>query len=427
MTTPSGQIGLSDVNTELGNSSTAQINMNNADVRSLAGVSSGAISMSNLQSKSFAPTISSITGSIITGIATSLTIAGTRFNAPNNVTVNFTQSSDSINEDVVVTPASDTSLTVSVPANVYNNVTAGNDVTITVTNSDTRTSAGSNLTAVASPSGGTISTSGDFRIHTFTSSGTFTNTIANLEVEYLVIAGGGGGSQSRDATGGGGGGAGGYRTSVVGQTSGGGSSAEAKLTLSTGDKTVTIGGGGGDRTDGNDSVFDSITSIGGGKGAGYSRVNGGNGGSGGGQAFSQSAGSGTSGQGTNGGSGGGVAGSGGGGASATGTSGGGSTGGNGGAGQSSNINGSTTTRAGGGGGGSSTGYGSIGRGQGGSGGGGAGGAEGQPGGDSPQNGTGNTGGGGGGPIGNGGQNSGGQTGGTGGSGLVIVRYDVTSL
>ena len=64
MPTPSGQIGLSDVNTELGNSSTAQINMDNADVRSLAGVASGAITFANLQDKSFAPTISSITGSI---------------------------------------------------------------------------------------------------------------------------------------------------------------------------------------------------------------------------------------------------------------------------------------------------------------------------------------------------------------------------
>ena len=427
MTTPSGQIGLSDVNTELGNSSTAQINMNNTDVRSLAGVASGAITFANLQDKSFAPTITSITGSILAGAATSLTIAGTRFNAPDNLTVNFTQSADSIDEDVVVTPASDTAATVAVPANVYNNVTAGNAVSIKVTNSTPKTSAVTNVTAAALPSGGSISTSGDFRIHTFTSSGTFTNTIASLEVEYLVIAGGGGGSQSRNATGGGGGGAGGYRTSVPGQTSGGGASAESKLTLTTGDKTVTIGGGGSDRTDGNDSVFDSITSLGGGKGAGYSRVNGGNGGSGGGQAYNQSAGSGTSGQGSNGGSGGGVAGGGGGGASATGTGGGGSTGGNGGAGQSSNINGSTTTRAGGGGGGSSTGYGTIGRGQGGSGGGGAGGAEGQPGGDSPQGGSGNTGGGGGGPIGNGGQNSGGQGGGTGGSGVVIVRYDLTGI
>lgn len=62
MTTPSGQIALSDVNTELGYSSTATISMNDAAVRNLAGVPSGQISMSNLQGKSavwVGPTISS--------------------------------------------------------------------------------------------------------------------------------------------------------------------------------------------------------------------------------------------------------------------------------------------------------------------------------------------------------------------------------
>ena len=61
MTTPSGQISLSQVNTELGFSSTAVITMNDAAVRSLAGVPTGAITMANLQGKSntFLATISS--------------------------------------------------------------------------------------------------------------------------------------------------------------------------------------------------------------------------------------------------------------------------------------------------------------------------------------------------------------------------------
>lgn len=58
MTLPSGQISLSQVNTELGYSSTAQINMGATAVRTLAGVPSGAIAMSNLQGKSAADTIS---------------------------------------------------------------------------------------------------------------------------------------------------------------------------------------------------------------------------------------------------------------------------------------------------------------------------------------------------------------------------------
>jgi hypothetical protein len=54
MTTPSGQISLGDVNTELGYSATALITMNDAAVRTLAGVggSGTVITMQNLQGKS---------------------------------------------------------------------------------------------------------------------------------------------------------------------------------------------------------------------------------------------------------------------------------------------------------------------------------------------------------------------------------------
>lgn len=53
MTTPTGTITLSNVNTELGLSSSAQISMSLSSVRGLAGVPSGAISMSNLRGKSY--------------------------------------------------------------------------------------------------------------------------------------------------------------------------------------------------------------------------------------------------------------------------------------------------------------------------------------------------------------------------------------
>lgn len=54
MPTPTGTIAMSDVNVELGKSSTATISLNDSDVRALAGVSSGAISMDNLRGKSSA-------------------------------------------------------------------------------------------------------------------------------------------------------------------------------------------------------------------------------------------------------------------------------------------------------------------------------------------------------------------------------------
>ena len=54
MTTPTGTISLSDVNVELGRSSTASINMNESAVRTLAGVggSGTIISMNDLRGKS---------------------------------------------------------------------------------------------------------------------------------------------------------------------------------------------------------------------------------------------------------------------------------------------------------------------------------------------------------------------------------------
>ena len=111
-----------------------------------------------------------------------------------------------------------------------------------------------------------------------------------LTVDYLVIAGGGGGGL-------GGGGAGGYRTSFgTGNINGGNTPVENTLTLATGSPgyTVTIGAEGagivGNGTlnqsdSGNNSVFSSITSTGGGgagtggsSGSFNAGVNGGSGG-----------------------------------------------------------------------------------------------------------------------------------------------------
>ena len=104
--------------------------------------------------------------------------------------------------------------------------------------------------------GGTETTSGDYTIHTFNSSGTFEVTAGAGDVEVLVLAGGGagGGWSGTDEITNGGGGAGGLQTATV--------------AVSIGTYTVTIGGGGSAwNTNGTNSVFGPTTSNGGGFGA----------------------------------------------------------------------------------------------------------------------------------------------------------------
>ena len=181
------------------------------------------------------------------------------------------------------------------------------------------------------------------------------NLAFTVEVEYLVIGGGGGGAGGSAA--GGGGGAGGYLTAT-------------NYSLNPGQAySITVGAGGAgntspdnnDASDGGNSVFGTITAIGGGGGAGTGPASasyagdGRTGGSGGGGRYGGSGGAGTSGQGNAGGAstnGGSRGSGGGGGAGAAGTDGG--TGatdaGSGGAGLASSITGTSITRAGGGGG-----------------------------------------------------------------------------
>lgn len=302
--------------------------------------------------------------------------------------------------------------------------------TFTVSASDGSNTAVTRSFSIVIPiavTGGSIAISGDYRVHTFTSSGVFATNLSSLNVDYLVVAGGGGGG----TTYGGGGGAGGLRSTVT--ATGRGGTLESQLTLSSNNNhTVTVGGGGATGLagynptnspgfNGNNSVFSTITALGGGGGGGGGGSSK-NGGSGGGGMDSVTPGSGTTGQGFNGGgsaSSGNYGAGGGGGAGSNGVSGNTGAGGNGGSGVAVAISGSSVTYAGGGGGGTYTGGTS---GSGGSGGGGNAGASGVTTAGSGFSGTANTGGGGGGSS---ALQAGSQylgVGGTGGSGIVIVRY-----
>ena len=113
--------------------------------------------------------------------------------------------------------------------------------------------------------GGTITTSGDYKIHEFTGSGTFTVTDAGNDagsnsVEYLVLAGGAGGG-IQPASGRGGGGAGGQLSNFPSPATGG-------IPVSVTSYPVTVGAGGGDGGQGNPSVFSTVTTDGGGRGGG---------------------------------------------------------------------------------------------------------------------------------------------------------------
>ena len=265
--------------------------------------------------------------------------------------------------------------------------------------------------------GGSIVEIGGYKIHTFSSGGNnFNVTSGSKNIDVLVVAGGGAGGAS---FGGAGGGGGLIYTSIS--------------SFGVGSYTATVGAGGGKvygNTTGNrgsDSVFHSLTAIGGGGGGCQGEYSPGsklNGGSGGSPSHNSSTkGFGTAGQGNDSGNpynaGSPYANSGGGGAGQTGfTPGSNSISARGGNGLEFSISGASTYYAGGGGGGgggpsynvnTSSATGGLG----------GGGAGGPSAGSDGVNGQVNTGGGGGGSH---SYNDGARSGGSGGSGIVIVRY-----
>ena len=203
--------------------------------------------------------------------------------------------------------------------------------------------------------GDLITTSGSYKIHTFTTVGTSSFVVSsagsNPSVEYLIVGGGGGGGAGRNSAGGGAGGliyntasfSIGTYTTIVGQA---GSAAIAT------NPAMANGGNGGN------SIFNALVAFGGGGGGGGAYAN--NGGSGGGGFLNPTNGIGLQptssygGFGNNGGSGysagGGYGSGGGGGAGAVGADGTSSTGGNGGNGKAYAFSGASTYYAGGGGG-----------------------------------------------------------------------------
>ena len=160
--------------------------------------------------------------------------------------------------------------------------------------SDLTAAADTNTRYVAA-TGGTVVTTGNFKVHVFTGDGCFvvstTPVGAAPGVDYLVVAGGGSGGDNSSSDPGdsaGGGGAGGMRYSKSTLCTAHPIANPTGLTLPAATYPVSVGGGGAAQDTpgsqgnaGSNSVFSTITSTGGGGGGAGSHA-GGNGGSGGG-------------------------------------------------------------------------------------------------------------------------------------------------
>ena len=146
---------------------------------------------------------------------------------------------------------------------------------VTVT-SGNETAPAMDQTLYVTATGGTVTTSGDYKIHTFNSDANFVVSCAGTasgsnKVSYVVVAGGAGGG--RDA--GGGGGAGGFREGKCSADPYTDSPLDAGtgLSVTATSYPITVGGGGAGGssssyrgTSGSNSIFSTITSAGGGGG-----------------------------------------------------------------------------------------------------------------------------------------------------------------
>jgi hypothetical protein len=212
------------------------------------------------------PTVDSVSGTIYSGLGTDLTLSLS--NATDSIDVVFKEGGTTL-ATVSSVSVSSGSASVTVPAAVYGQ-SVGDTIVISINNQDgTPSSNSQSKTVVGLPTGGTITSSGGYRYHTFTSSSSLVvPTGFSATADYLIVAGGGGGGE-------GGGGAGGM---ISGSAS-----------MSANTYSVVVGAGGafngynGNAGSGGNSTFSLIgTTVLGGGGGGSSSDAADTGGSGGG-------------------------------------------------------------------------------------------------------------------------------------------------
>jgi hypothetical protein len=225
MTTPSGQISLNDVNVELTLSGTTLIEMNQANVRTLAGVggSGTVISMQNLQNKTFRVAISSTFSSNTA-----------------NATLNLSAISG------YVSGKSDITVTINSGVYLYSTSTGGYGLNISgATTGDTLTIVNNGFILGQGGAGGANSSGGAsggpaLNLGFGMSACTINNTNGSA-----YIAGGGGGGGGGSGNSGAGGAGGGAGAGSGGSGSGGGGGAGGGLGASGASGSGNPGGGGG--------------------------------------------------------------------------------------------------------------------------------------------------------------------------------------
>jgi hypothetical protein len=231
MTTPSGQISLNDVNVELGLTGTTLITMNDANVRTLAGVggSGTVISMQNLQNKTNRAVISSTFSSSTANATLNLSAIGGYVSGKSDITV-------TINSGVYLYATSTGNYGLALSGG-----TTGD--TLTIVNLGFILGQGG-VGGVGNTGGG--SSGGPALNLGF---GMSACTINNTNGSAYIAGGGGGGGGGAGTTnnGGGGGGGAGGAAGGSGGSGGGGAGGGIGASGSKGAGAVAGGGGGGGR------------------------------------------------------------------------------------------------------------------------------------------------------------------------------------
>ena len=251
--------------------SRGRIIANNIDISSILDISRGRIIANNIDVSSTLDISRGRISANFIDVSSVLDISRGR------IITNFIDVISSITSPLVTTPSiTTTNIGVSSTLDISRGRIIANNIDASAINTKTIDVSNINIVddfnmSTRPGSGGIITTSGDYIIHTFLASGSFIPPKFVEYVEALIVGGGGGGDNGYSSgsfayTGGGGGGGGGGGVVRL---------FYSPISQSTIPYTVTVGSGGSGSTlqirgsNGGDSIFNGATARGGGLGAGW--------------------------------------------------------------------------------------------------------------------------------------------------------------